>query len=94
MRSLRPTDPANPPEAPQYGLAIAKFGALYGHTGELPGFNVFAGADPVHRVTVVVWANLEPTADGHAAASEIAKQIIERLYDPGAAPAGSTAPTR
>lgn len=94
MRTLRPTDPANPPEAPQYGLAIAKFGALYGHTGELPGFNVFAGADPVHRVTVVVWANLEPTADGHAAASEIAKQIIDRLYDPGVAPAGSTVPTR
>lgn len=83
MGSLQPTDPANPPSAPQYGLAIAKFGALYGHTGELPGFNTFAGSDPEHKVTVVVWANLEPTADGHAAASEIAKQIIERLYGAG-----------
>ncbi|WP_227982029.1 serine hydrolase domain-containing protein [Nocardia spumae] len=93
MASLRPTDPANPPEAPQYGLAIAKFGALYGHTGELPGFNAFAGADPVHKVTVVVWANLEPTADGHAAASEIAKEIIGRLYAPGASTTSPT-PTR
>ena len=93
MASLRPTDPANPPEAPQYGLAVAKFGALYGHTGELPGFNTFAGADPVHKVTVVVWANLEPTADGHAAASEIAKEIIGRLYGGGSATATSTAAT-
>ncbi len=93
MASLRPTDPADPPDAPQYGLAIAKFGALYGHTGELPGFNTFAGADPVHRVTVVVWANLEPTADGHAAASEIAKEIIGRLYAPDAETASSTAAT-
>ncbi|MGV9681051.1 serine hydrolase [Nocardia sp. NPDC003482] len=89
MSSPRPTDPANPPEAPRYGLAIAKFGALYGHTGELPGFNTFAGTDPERKVTVVVWANLEPTVDGHAAASEIAKRIIERVY----ASAGPT-PTR
>ncbi|WP_309240949.1 serine hydrolase domain-containing protein [Nocardia sp. BSTN01] len=89
MGSLQATDPANPPEAPQYGLAIAKFGALYGHTGELPGFNTFAGSDPAHKVTVVVWANLEPTADGNAAASAIAKQIIEHLYGTGALPAGS-----
>ncbi|AHH19086.1 beta-lactamase domain-containing protein [Nocardia nova SH22a] len=93
MASLRPTDPANPPDAPQYGLAIAKFGALYGHTGELPGFNTFAGTDPVRRVTVVVWANLEPTADGHAAASEIAKEIIGRLYAPGGGAGSSTAAT-
>ncbi|OXR45730.1 D-alanyl-D-alanine carboxypeptidase [Nocardia cerradoensis] len=89
MGSLQATDPANPPEAPQYGLAIAKFGALYGHTGELPGFNTFAGSDPAHKVTVVVWANLEPTADGNAAASAIAKQIIEHLYGTGTLPAGS-----
>lgn len=85
MSSLQATDPANPPEAPQYGLAIAKFGALYGHTGELPGFNTFAGSDPAHKVTVVAWANLEPTADGSAAATEIAKHIIEHLYGTGAA---------
>lgn len=91
MSSPQPTAPGNPPEAPQYGLALAKFGALYGHTGELPGFNTFAGSDPAHKVTVVVWANLEPTADGSAAASAIAKRIIEHLYGAATATSATTA---
>jgi D-alanyl-D-alanine carboxypeptidase len=78
MASLQSTNPADP-DAPQYGLGIAKYGALYGHTGEVPGFNTFAGTDPEHKVTVVVWVNLEPTADGRAAATLIAKDLIERM---------------
>ena len=85
IASLQSTDPAQP-DAPQYGLAIEKFGALYGHTGEVPGFNTFAGTDPQHKVTIVVWVNLDPTVDGRAAATLIAKGLIDEMY-------GSSTPT-
>jgi D-alanyl-D-alanine carboxypeptidase len=68
------------PGQPRYGLAIAKFGALYGHTGEVPGFNAFAACDPEKKVTVVVWVNLDPTPDGRAAATLIANDLIEEMY--------------
>jgi len=45
LESVRSTDPANP-MAVGYGLGIAKFGHMYGHTGELPGFQSFADHDP------------------------------------------------
>jgi D-alanyl-D-alanine carboxypeptidase len=83
MASLRSTD-VTQADAPQYGLAIAKFGALYGHTGEVPGFNTFVGSDPEHKVTIVVWVNLDPTADGRAAATLIGESLISEMY--GSAP--------
>ncbi|MGE5695715.1 MAG: serine hydrolase domain-containing protein [Candidatus Sericytochromatia bacterium] len=79
IASLQSTNPAQP-DAPQYGLAIAKFGALYGHTGQVPGFNTFAGTDPQHKVTIVVWVNLDPTVDGRAAATLIAQDLIHQMY--------------
>jgi D-alanyl-D-alanine carboxypeptidase len=78
IASLQSTNPAQPDA--QYGLAIAKYGALYGHTGEVPGFNAFAGTDPENKMTIVVWVNLNPTADGRAAAMLIAKDLIEQMY--------------
>jgi D-alanyl-D-alanine carboxypeptidase len=68
-----------------YGLGIAQFGPLFGHTGELPGYNSFMGYDPVNKVTVVVWANLAPAANGDAPATTIAKAFIDSMY--GLAPA-------
>jgi D-alanyl-D-alanine carboxypeptidase len=85
IASLQSTDPTQP-DAPPYGFAIAKYGALYGHTGEVPGFNTFAGTDPENKVTIVVWANLDPTADGRAPATIIAKGLINEMY-------GSPTPT-
>ena len=79
MDSLRPVDPDNP-DSPQYGLAIAKFGELYGHTGELPGFNSFMGYDPGNDLTLVVWTNLAPAADGRDPATSIARALIGELY--------------
>lgn len=79
IASLQSTNPAQP-DAPQYGLALAKFGALYGHTGEVPGFNAFAATDPKNKVTIVIWVNLDPTADGRAAATLIAKDLIDKMY--------------
>lgn len=49
--SVQPADPDDPASA-GYGLALARFGPLYGHTGELPGTNSFMGHDPDRDITV------------------------------------------
>ncbi|MCG2624385.1 beta-lactamase family protein [Arthrobacter sp. I2-34] len=69
----------------RYGLALAKFGGLYGHAGELPGFSTFAGYDPANHVTLVVWANLTPAPDGRSPATTIARAVARQVY---AGPAG------
>jgi D-alanyl-D-alanine carboxypeptidase len=79
LASVRPVDPADPASA-GYGMALARFGPLYGHTGELPGYNSFLGHDPHRDVTVVVWATDAPAVDGRAPATELAKVIIGELY--------------
>jgi D-alanyl-D-alanine carboxypeptidase len=76
--SIRPRDPAEP-GGPGYGLALARFGPLYGHTGELPGYNSFAGHDPATGDTVVTWTNLNAGPDGRAPANELARLIIGEL---------------
>jgi D-alanyl-D-alanine carboxypeptidase len=78
LASVRSADPAHP--AIGYGWNLAKFGNLYGHNGELPGYSTFMGHDPVHNVTIVVWANLAPAADGRAPATTIANALIDALY--------------
>lgn len=81
LASVRSLDPTNP-VAPGYGWNLAKFGNLYGHTGELPGYNTFIGYDPVHDVTMVVWANTAPAADGRAPATTIAAALMKAIYTP------------
>lgn len=81
LESVTPTNPDDPSGA-SYGLGIAKFGMLYGHTGELPGFNTFMGNDPVNSVTLVVWTNLAPAANGRDPATTIARALIGKLYGP------------
>ncbi len=78
MASFRPT--SDKPDGPLYGLGIAKFGPMYGHTGELPGFNTFMGSDPVNKVTLIVWTNLAPAADGRDPATTIAKALLGEIY--------------
>ncbi len=77
--SVKPVNPSDPASA-GYGLALAGFGGLYGHTGELPGANSFMGHDPNTGVTVVTWASTAPAADGNAPAVEMAKAVIAELY--------------
>jgi D-alanyl-D-alanine carboxypeptidase len=79
LASVRPVDPTQP-DGPEYGLGIAKFGPLYGHTGELPGYQSFMGYDPVHKVTVVVLTSLSAAPDGTPPANAISKLIIGRIY--------------
>lgn len=79
MASIQSTDPSNPAAA-GYGWGMAKFGPMYGHTGELPGYNSFMGSDPENNVTLVVWANLAPGVDGHDPAATIARGVIDKMY--------------
>lgn len=65
-----------------YGWNLAKFGPLYGHTGEVPGFNTFMGYDPVNKVTVIVWVNLGPNLNARAAGTDIARELIGQIYAP------------
>lgn len=81
LASVKPIDPDNPNTA-YYGLGIAKFGQLYGHTGELPGYNSFMGHDPDNKVSLVVWTNLAPSVDGRDPATTIAAALINQVYRP------------
>ena len=82
LASVRPRDPSDP-SSPGYGYALAQFGPVYGHTGELPGYNSFMGYDPVRRTTVVTWTNLSAAPDGRAPAIELARTIIGELAAAG-----------
>ena len=79
LASIRPINPADP-KSPGYGLALAQFGPVFGHTGELPGYNSFMGHDPRRRITIIVWSSLAAAPDGRAPAVEMAKAIIGHLY--------------
>ncbi|MGO4200330.1 serine hydrolase domain-containing protein [Rhodococcus sp. TAF43] len=78
LASVQPTGPDS--ASAQYGWGIAKMGPMFGHTGELPGFNSFMGHDPENKVTLVVWTNLAPAANGQDPATTMAKEIIGKVY--------------
>lgn len=63
-----------------YGWGIAQMGSFLGHIGSLPGYNSFMGYDPKTDITVVVWTNLAPGADGRAPAADLARLLIETMY--------------
>jgi len=71
--------PTGPPGAPLYGLHIASFSGVIGHTGALPGFQSFLGYIPARSATVIVLANLFVDAECGSPADTIAKRIIEAL---------------
>ena len=79
IASVQPLDPDDP-ASPGYGLGLARFGPVYGHSGELPGTNSFMGHDPVRDITVVTWASTAPAPNGDGPAVELAKAVIAELY--------------
>lgn len=82
MRSIQPISD-NPASAGYgYGYNMAKIGPLFGHTGELPGYNSFMGYDPVNDVTIVAWGNLAPTADGKPPAVKLVDDLLPLVYAP------------
>lgn len=74
MESVQPNDGGS------YGWALAGMGSFYGHIGSLPGYNSFMGYDPKTDITVVVWTNLAPGADGRPPAADLARLLIETMY--------------
>ncbi|WP_269504986.1 serine hydrolase domain-containing protein [Burkholderia sp. IMCC1007] len=78
LASCTSTDPSDPAAA-SYCMGLAKFGTFYGHTGEIPGFNTFAGYDPLTQTTIVTWTNTAAAPDGHAPANQIARIIMGEL---------------
>jgi D-alanyl-D-alanine carboxypeptidase len=91
MASFQPVKPEDPNLA--YGWQLAQFGPMYGHTGELPGFNTFVTHDPNKKNTIAVWTNLNSSVDGQACAIAVGRWILEQLYSPSASepPAASDA---
>jgi D-alanyl-D-alanine carboxypeptidase len=80
LASIRPVDPGNPGIG--YGWGLAKLGPLYGHTGELPGYNSVMAHDPEQKITIIVWSSLNAAPDGRPPAVEMAKAIVAELYPP------------
>lgn len=75
LDSVESTDPADPMAA-GYGLALAKFGPMFGHDGTLPGYQSFMGHDPDRDETLIVATNLSASPDGKLTANEIAMLIL------------------
>jgi D-alanyl-D-alanine carboxypeptidase len=80
LSSVAPANDSLPAGSAEYGWGIAKMGPLYGHTGELPGFNSFMGYDPENDVTLIVWSNLGSAANGDSVATTIAQAILAQTY--------------
>jgi D-alanyl-D-alanine carboxypeptidase len=76
LDSIKPVAAA---DGPGYGLAIASFGPLVGHTGSLPGFQTFVGADPKTGTTVVVLTNLQFSPDGTETANAITMALLPHV---------------
>ncbi|GIF89538.1 serine hydrolase domain-containing protein [Catellatospora chokoriensis] len=91
LDSIQPIQTPAPFEV-GYGLALVRFGPLYGHDGQIPGFNSFMAHDPVRKDTVIVLTSLFAGPDGKQPANELAMAIIQALY--GMAPAPSASPSR
>jgi CubicO group peptidase (beta-lactamase class C family) len=81
--SLQPTNPSAP-NGLQYGYGIVQVrvgpNRILFHNGELPGYNTFAGYDPVNRVTLVVWTSLPVSVDGMGPAETIAGKLFASIY--------------
>jgi D-alanyl-D-alanine carboxypeptidase len=78
LASLQPI--IDTPGALEYGLTIARFGPLIGHTGSLPGYQSFMGHDADAGVTVVVLTNLQFAPNGLETANQIVMPLIGTLY--------------
>jgi D-alanyl-D-alanine carboxypeptidase len=79
QQRINSVGPTGIPNTAEYGLALAKFGPMYGHDGTLPGFQSFMGHDPITKNTLIVLANLTASPKGELPANEIAKIIIPAL---------------
>jgi D-alanyl-D-alanine carboxypeptidase len=63
-----------------YSYNIAQMGPMLGHTGELPGYNSFMGHDAANDVTMIVWGNAAPGANGKPPAARLAMLLTQYVY--------------
>jgi D-alanyl-D-alanine carboxypeptidase len=85
LDSPAPAEPGAPASSTQYGLGIerqvlAPNAPLYFHFGEMPGYNAFAGYDPVNQVTIVMWSNLTVGLDGAQTANTMLGKVVDQVY--------------
>lgn len=78
--SAQALDPADPTKG--YGIGHFSFATtagskLYGHFGLIPGFNTWAFHDPIHKVSIVAWANLCPNKDVGAFFGALVREIYQ-----------------
>jgi D-alanyl-D-alanine carboxypeptidase len=78
LASPQAIDPNKPDTA--YGLGIVKYGKMYGHTGEIPGFDSFMGYDPQRDITLITWANLLNSPDGRSTGGTLSAAVTDELY--------------
>lgn len=62
-----------------YGLGIADFGGIWGHNGQLPGFQTFSGHDPSTGATIVVIATANESIEHTNPADALAMRVRELL---------------
>ncbi|MEO7234155.1 MAG: serine hydrolase domain-containing protein [Lapillicoccus sp.] len=62
-----------------YGLALARYGAMIGHDGSLPGYQSLAVHNPKTSTTLVVLTNLQLSVEGQTTAKEIGNRIMATL---------------
>jgi D-alanyl-D-alanine carboxypeptidase len=79
LGSIPPADPSDPSSA-GYGLALARFGPMFGHDGSLPGYHSFMAHDPDTATTLVLAATLQFGPAGEEPANQLAKTIISQRY--------------
>ena len=50
--------------------------------GLIPGYNSYMGSDPNKGVTVVLWVNVAPNAEGGSSADLLAAEVVPILLQP------------
>ena len=84
QQRLQDMQPISPGSTGSYGWALARMGPVfYGHTGELPGYNSYMGYDPTNKITMVIWSNLAPGADGRGPAVVMAQALGKQIFPSG-----------
>src|SRR5205085_163979 len=62
-----------------YGFAIEDFLGLYGHAGQVAGYQSLMGHDPNSDLTVIVFTNLDSAADGSLPAVPLFLHVLSAL---------------
>lgn len=83
--SFQLENPEDPKSQRQYGYGMSLFilgnNKFYFHGGEAPGYNSFIGYDPVNKITVITWTNMEISLESKITANAIALKVLGQIYE-------------